>query len=111
MPTTPATADPTARSIDEQFLELICADADLLAAEFDAIVAAEWPEPPPADRPGSGAAGRQPGRGAARRAADPVRGPVPRPRPADIGGWARQRSPPRSDTRPTTGRKAGDRHT
>jgi hypothetical protein len=109
MPTAPATGDTTARTVDEQFLDLICSDADLLAAEFDAIIAAEWPEPPP-DTPGRGADG-PPGRGAARRAAARVRDPVSRARHPGIGGWARQRSPPRSDIRPTTGRKAGYRHT
>jgi hypothetical protein len=39
MPTTPATGDTTARTVDEQFFDLICNDADLLAAEFDAIIA------------------------------------------------------------------------
>ena len=34
------------RSIDEQFLDLLCADEDLLAAEFAAIITAEWPTPP-----------------------------------------------------------------
>ena len=92
MPTTAPTSE-TARTVDEQFLDLIYGDTDLLAAEFDAIIAAEWPEPP-ADRPARGAAGRHPGSGPARRAADPVRGPVSRPRHPGIGGWARQRSPP-----------------
>jgi hypothetical protein len=92
MPTTPATGD-AARTVDERFLDLICSDADLLAAEFDAIIAAEWPEPP-ADTPGRGAAGGHPGSGAARVPAQPVRGPVPQPRHPGIGGWARQRSPP-----------------
>jgi hypothetical protein len=45
MTTTPAPSD---RS-DQQFLDLICYDQDLLEAEFDAIIAAEWPTPP-ADR-------------------------------------------------------------
>jgi len=107
MPTTPSTGDTTARAVDDQFLELICGDADLLAAEFDAIIAAEWPEPP-ADGLGHRAAGGHRGRGAARRAAEPVRGPVHPPRHPGYGGWARQRSPPCRD--PTRrDRKAGDR--
>jgi hypothetical protein len=93
MPTTPATGDTTARTVDAQFLDLICSDADLLAAEFDAIIAAAWPTPP-ADGPGRGVAGGQPGSGAGRRAADPVRDPVHRPRHPGIGGRVRQRSPP-----------------
>jgi hypothetical protein len=35
-----------ARQRDE-FVDLICADADLLRAEFEAIVAAGWSNPPP----------------------------------------------------------------
>lgn len=93
MPSAPAIGDATTRTVDEQFLELICSDADLLAAEFDAILAAEWPETP-ADTPGRSATGRRPGNGAARRAAEPGRGPVTAPRHPGIGGWARQRSPP-----------------
>ena len=92
MPATPPTSE-TARRVDEQFLDLICGETDLLTAEFDAIIAAEWPEPP-ADGPARGAAGGRPGRGASRRAADPVRSPAARPRHPGIGGWARQRSPP-----------------
>jgi hypothetical protein len=91
MPTAPTSE--TAPTIEEQFLDLIFSDTDLLAAEFDAIIAAEWPEPP-GDRPGPGAACRHSGSGPARRAANPVRGPVSRPRHPGIGGWARQRSPP-----------------
>lgn len=34
----------------DAFLDLLCADPDLLAAEFEAIVAAGWGAPPP-DRP------------------------------------------------------------
>jgi hypothetical protein len=93
MPTAPATGDTTARAVDEQFLDLICSDADLLAAEFDAIIAAEWPKPP-ARRPGRDATDGHVGSGRTRRAADPGRGQVSRPRHPRIGGWARQRSPP-----------------
>lgn len=31
------------RDVGEQFIELVCADDDLLAAEFEAIIAAGWP--------------------------------------------------------------------
>jgi hypothetical protein len=93
MPATSATGDTTAQCVDDQFFDLIYGDADLLAAEFDAIVAAEWPQPP-GEGAGRGAAGRHPGGGSTRGAADPVRGPVSRPRHPGIGGWARQRSPP-----------------
>jgi hypothetical protein len=93
MPSTPATSDTTARTVDEQFLDLICNDQDLLAAEFEAIIAAAWPAPPAA-RPVGGALGEHAGRGAARQAADPVRDLATRPRHSGVGGWARQRSPP-----------------
>lgn len=38
----PSTAGP---EVDD-FLDVLCADEDLLRAEFDAIVQANWPEPP-----------------------------------------------------------------
>jgi hypothetical protein len=109
MPTTPATGGTTARTVDEQFFDLICDDADLLAAEFDAIIAAEW-STPPANPGARGAAGGHPGSGTSRRAADPVRDLVSRPRHPGVGGWARQRSPPPRQPS-TSDRKAGDRPT
>ena len=33
-------------AVDQKLIDLICDDPDLLAAEFDAIIAAEWPTPP-----------------------------------------------------------------
>ncbi|UQX89177.1 hypothetical protein M6D93_04025 [Jatrophihabitans telluris] len=92
MPTTRPHSE-TAQPVGEQFLGLVLADSALLAAEFDAIIAAEWPAPP-AERPGRDAAGRHPVSGPTRRTADPVRGPGSGPRPAGIDGWVRQRSPP-----------------
>ena len=94
------------RSTDEQFLDLLLADEDLLRAEFDAIIAAEWPGQPPG-RPGRGTrAERRPG-GTQRRRPQAAGSPG-WPRPLRIGGWPRQRSPPRATgDRPTT-RKAGD---
>jgi hypothetical protein len=97
MPTTPATGDTIARTVDEQFLDLICSDEDLLQAEFDSIIAAEWPDPP-ANTPGRGAAGGHPVSRAARQAATRVAGPVARPHHRGIGGWTRQRSPPAATT-------------
>ena len=92
MPTTPALADTAARTVDEQFLALMCSDEDLLRAEFDAIIAAEWPSPPPRT-PRRGAAHRHPAsythRGGGAPGAEP--GWVRQP---GIGGWVRQRSPP-----------------
>jgi hypothetical protein len=41
-------------AVQEEFLALICADEDLLRAEFDAIIAAGWGQPrPPARHPRS----------------------------------------------------------
>ena len=33
--------------VDEEFMALVCADEELLDAEFEAIIAAGWPPPPP----------------------------------------------------------------
>ena len=86
------------RSTDEQFLDLLLADEDLLRAEFDAIVAAEWPGPPPG-RPGRGA--RAEGRpGETRRRCARAAGSPGWPCPLRIGGWPRQRSPPQRSLRP-----------
>src|ERR1700750_2531016 len=93
MPSTPATSDTTARTVDEQFLDLICNEQDVVGAEFEAIIAAACPKPPAA-RPVGGALGEHAGRGAARRAPDRVRDFATRPRHPGVGGWARQRSPP-----------------
>jgi hypothetical protein len=40
----------TDRGVDERFIELICADDELVQAEFDEIVAAEWRILPPVRR-------------------------------------------------------------
>ena len=82
----------SADQLTEEFLELVCADEELLRAEFDEIVAQQWISPPPPGEP---------------RAASPTGGPSPqltgpvdaawsRPRPCHlvIHGWRRQRSPP-----------------
>ncbi|MGW5237755.1 hypothetical protein ACWEOW_02360 [Monashia sp. NPDC004114] len=87
------TTETSAATVDEQFLDLICNDPDLVAAEFEAIIAAEWPEPP-TRLPGRGAAGGPSGGGGVRRAVDTGpdhRWPAPDPQ---IRRWARQRSPP-----------------
>jgi len=83
------------RSVEDQFLDLLLADDELLRAEFDAIIAAEWPSPPSTTSPRRGAAHRHPGQPYThRRGGAPVAGAVARPRHPGIGGWARQRSPP-----------------
>ena len=92
MPTAPLTGDRAAQTVDEQFYDLICADADLVAAEFEAIIAAEWPEPP-ARRPRRRDAGGRRGSGRARRPAggSPRLGPL---RDGGVDRSARERGPP-----------------
>ena len=89
-------ADPVGAvlGVDEQFLELMCADEELLRAEFDAIIAQEWssslppPDPPAASpRPGPGPGSHRLPRGSQASARRP-------PHPG-ADGWSRQRSPPR----------------
>ena len=80
--------------VDEEFLALMCADEELLRAEFDAIIAEEWADSPPRAEPPVASPSTGPG---------PRRHGLPRGRlssrrrtrdPAD-DGWGRQRSPPR----------------
>jgi hypothetical protein len=77
----------------EQFLELLCADPDWVRAEFDAIMAAEWPIPPPTG-PRRGAGADQ----APHRPASPVEpdgaAPARRDRMTPGSASALQRSPP-----------------
>lgn len=79
-----------AQTLDEEFLALMCEDEDLVRAEFDAIIEANWAEPPLPPAP------RRP------VPSTPYRAPLlPHGRshvPIDVP--ARQRSPP--------ARKAGD---
>jgi hypothetical protein len=79
---------------DEQLADLICNDPELLAAEFDAIVAAEWPTPP-VERLRHATAAGPPDQTLGRLALE-VTTLAARPRHPGIGGWARERSPPRS---------------
>jgi len=80
------------RSTKEQFLDLLLADEELLRAEFEAIITAEWPGPPP-NRPrrrvrgGPDPGGKRPHRATATRVSGPGRRP-------QVDGSARQRSPP-----------------
>lgn len=80
------------RGTEERFLELVCADEELVRAEFEAIVAAQWTDPP-MSRYGPHAGGHQRG--------SPVRAALVRLTTAPSGLWrtgpdrkARQRSPP-----------------
>jgi len=94
MGNTLVTGGVTAWAVDEQFVDLICGDADLVAAEFDAIIAAEWPTRPADEHPGGGETPC---------AAGAVGGPVFRRRPPGIAKWARQRSPPSQRPGPRPG--------
>jgi hypothetical protein len=40
-------------AMDAEFVDLMCADEDLLRAEFDAIIAAEFPDQPPSSPSGA----------------------------------------------------------
>jgi len=88
----PNSAD--ARSSEDQFLDLLLADDDLLQAEFDAIIAAEWPGPPPNLPRRRVRGGPDPGRRRRHRATATKRPGAGRRPPED--GSARQRSPPRT---------------
>lgn len=91
---TPATPTPIGRSVSEQFAGLICADEQWLRTEFDAIVAAEWPEQPPlVPRRGQHAVGSR-GSSAARAHGGSVGLLSNRPTPRVRTGWGRPRSPP-----------------
>jgi hypothetical protein len=84
---------------ESSLADLVCADPALLRAEFDSIIAANYPttadalDPRPPRRPPSGAAGYHPWPTRPRRRAalpgEPGGPGHPRPRP-------RQRAPPRS---------------
>jgi hypothetical protein len=81
---------PTATERDE-FLAIVCADEELLRAEFEAIVGASWDEPPPPTP-------REPPTPSWPGPPDPesadLRPATPPPFPCGAGRWARQRSPP-----------------
>jgi hypothetical protein len=93
MPADPQALTDQELGVDEEFVELICADEELLRAEFDAIIAQEWTStPPPAGPP---VASPRPDPGAPARGL--VSGGQATPRPARRPGddaWGRQRSPP-----------------
>ncbi|WP_433087408.1 hypothetical protein ACQP1P_15780 [Dactylosporangium sp. CA-052675] len=48
------------RGFDEAFTELICSDPDLVRAEFDALIGADFDEPPPPRPPAPPAPSAQP---------------------------------------------------
>lgn len=57
----PSSAENDLRRTTDEFLDLVCADEDLLRAEFDAIIDATW-SPPPARPPASPSRADRPSR-------------------------------------------------
>lgn len=91
MPATIVPGDLARRHGDRQVV-LDCGDPQWVRAQFEAIVAAEWPQQPPRVRVGiaeAPRAGRIPTAGAGVRTRLPHRVRAP-----GTDGWARQRSPP-----------------
>ena len=94
MPTVPAVRLRAAPGVDEEFLELVYADEQLLRAEFDDIVAQEWPTGHPPARPTAATPGTDP---RPRRHLGPrgVRASRRQRRHPGAARSRRQRSPPR----------------
>jgi hypothetical protein len=89
------------QAVQDEFLALICADEDLLRAEFDAIIAAGWGQPRP---PARQARCRRPRLPHTRRSDQPevgggLRGPQRHP---SGEGRCRQRAPPQHHRRSST---------
>ena len=78
---------------DEAFLALVCADDDLLHAEFEAIIGASWPAVP--RRPAHLSWPEAPSPRHGPLCLTPIVAPTDRDDPGDIGR-GRQRSPPRA---------------
>ncbi len=92
MPTTPESdGDIATLSANELFLDLLCADEDLLKAEFDAIIAAAWSSPPP-DKPDHADPERRPHRARHQREANDA-APRSQAHHSGFSRWTRQRSP------------------
>lgn len=101
------------RPVEAQLADLICADPDLLQAEFDAIISAGWDNDAPPDGP------RRPGRPPAPRPVwprPPARADHARPHPPEqptarrLQLRAGQRAPPHSPTPDRTERHGEGRH-
>ncbi len=117
----------------EQFAELVCADPELLAAEFAAIIAENFPDPtgagrrapipprpalprasdaaapvrfPPAPRPGRARVGEDRGCGVTGRCGGQARGPPPLSNPASVASQ-NQRTRPVAGDRPRPAPPAG----
>jgi hypothetical protein len=92
MATQPEAGETIARTVDDQFIALICSDEQLLRAEFEAIVAGQWPSPP-AGIPARGSVGhREPG--VHTRPAGCCEGRPMASRHPDVDRWVRERPPP-----------------
>jgi hypothetical protein len=91
--TAPVAQQSSARAWEAEFLDLICADEELLRAEFDAIVAAAWPTRLTAAR---GTGRRLGGPSAGGRGGETVDAQRQRPEPdaPKAQTWTRERSPP-----------------
>jgi len=100
----PGSVDDTC-STEEQFLDLLLADQELLRAEFNAIIAAEWPGPPP-DLPDRRVRGEPDPDRRRRYRATATTVPGTRRRP-HVDESARQRSPPDKDHHKKTDTKKG----
>jgi hypothetical protein len=92
---------------EEEFLELLCADDDFVRAEFEAIIAAEWPDPP-AEEPGRTPAAWPPAPARGRGVPVRGRGSPAWPRRPCIPAAAKQRSPPDAWHRSVHDPEAGD---
>jgi hypothetical protein len=83
---------PSTREADAAFADLICADPQWLDAEFDALIAASFGEPPAPPPPAPPRVPPRPGSTPSRRRTP---GPAAAASPAAAGpGFGRQRSPP-----------------
>jgi len=87
---TAATTSAAPRADREEFLALVCADEDLLRAEFEAIMEANWdrPEPPRPTWP------TPPERTSRSRPAIPPTTPAESVRVERRPAWRRERAPP-----------------
>jgi hypothetical protein len=86
--------DLATRDTGTAFAELICADAQWLREEFDALIAASFSQPPAAPPPAPPRVPPPPGRTNHPGRRRPQPGPPGINRPVTTPGQRRQRSPP-----------------
>ena len=88
---------PDAKTLQDELVDLLCADEQWLHSQFDAIMAAGWPAAPsPPTAPGVGHRGTSPGQSSY----DRTRPPAPASRGPTLERWRRVRSPPPGPTAP-----------